>query len=98
MKHDSIPGYKWLGYQDSRKYLGDNDDDYNLKHFFLKLEDNELSLSITNETMGEKNGQGGFYEQGEGECNWPCYSQVDAEVLEKILMKSIGTLHLPTER
>ena len=89
MTPNYIPGFRWLGYTDSREYAGDTDDDYILKHFFVGVRDDELQLIIVNE-LNES-----FYGQAEGECNWPCTSEEDREVLEKILIKSLGELHPP---
>ena len=90
MTHDHVPGFKWLGFTDSREYAKDTDDDYILKHFFIGIENDELRLIIINE-LNES-----FEGQSEGECNWPCTSEEDREMLEKILLKSLGELHPPT--
>lgn len=97
MSHESMPeNCKWIGFLDSREYLGDSDDDYVLKHFHLVREDDELALKITNETMGARNGDGGFYEQPEGEMNWTCLTDEDAYTLESIFIKSLDShLHMP---
>ena len=89
MSQDYAPGFRWLGFLDSREYSSDSDDDYILKHFLVGIKDDELCLIIVNE------GSEGFYPQSEGECNWPCLSEEDRQILEKILIKSLGELHPP---
>lgn len=100
MSHELMPkNWKWLGFTDSREYMGDSPDDYILKHFHLVRENGELALKITNETMGERNGEGSFDAQSEGEMNWTCLTNDEAEILESIFVKSLGSgLHRPPSR
>ena len=100
MSHDLMPrNWKWLGFTDSREYMDDSCDDYILKHFHLVREHGELALKITNETMGERNGEGSFDSQPEGEMNWTCLTDEDAIILEGIFIKSLGLgLHQPPSR
>lgn len=77
-----------MGFLDSREYLGDTDDDYVLKHFFLIFdkEEEELRIEITVETSE------GLYGETSGTGTWPCYSKEDKEALKSIFLKGVEGL------